>query len=71
MSRTYSTPVASKSTAHENRTFCVDWKTENSDGEVRIVEGVAPKTFLQDYEIIGFPFGQPHTQNSVDGDSIE
>ena len=51
--------------------FCVDWKTENSDGEVRIVEGVAPKTFLQDYEIIGFPFGQPHTQNSVDGDSIE
>ena len=44
---------------------------EYSDGEVRIVEGVAPKTFLQDYEIIGFPFGQPHTQNSVDGDSIE
>ena len=27
---TYSTVVASKSTAHENRTFSVYWKTENS-----------------------------------------
>ena len=30
---------------------------EYSDGEVSIVEGVAPHTFLRDYEVIGNPFG--------------
>ena len=43
MSRTYSTPVASKSAAHENRTFfCVDWKTENSTATVGFKHAMKP-----------------------------
>ena len=44
---------------------------EYSNGEISIVEGVPPSEFLSDYEVIGFPFEKPHTENALDGDSVE
>ena len=42
---------------------------EYTDGALTIEEGVPPYAFLEDYEVIGNPFGQFQTQDRIGDDS--